>query len=164
LILLLVANGISQEILSYLFFEIRILVKSIIYILIWYLYFKNSIRISIYYNEKTLEQILQNPKKGYQVNFVNKSLMEFKIIQYFKKQKALDYASGIYINKLPREYANSISLQDLNAKKIIRLKKAKYYLNNKNLENPKTEPRKTAKTIAWMVTIYILVLIILNTL
>lgn len=89
--------------------------------------------------------------------------MEINIIEYFKKQKAINYASGIYINKLPKEYANSISLQDLNSKKIIKLKRAKYYLSNENLENPKTEQRKMAKTVTWMIIIYVLVLLILAT-
>ncbi len=90
--------------------------------------------------------------------------MEFKIIEYFKKQKAFDYESGIYINKLAKEYTNSISLQNLNAKKIIRLKRAKYYLSNKNLENSKTEQRKMVKTVTWIIIIYFLVLLIINTL
>ena len=89
--------------------------------------------------------------------------MELNIIEYFKKQKAFDYTSGIYINKIPKEYANSMSLQDLNSKKIIRLKRAKYYLSNKNLENPKTEQINMAKTVTWMVIVYVLVLLILIT-
>ena len=88
--------------------------------------------------------------------------MEFKIIEYFQKEKAFDYASGIYINKLPKQYVNS-SLEDLNAKKVIRLKRAKYYLSKKDFENPKKEQRKIAKTVMCMLTIYILVLLNLIT-
>lgn len=85
--------------------EIQVMLSSVLYIVIWYLYFRNSIRVSVYYGEKTLEQIIINPKKIYQENLVNKKIMELNLIEYFKNQKALDYESGIYINKLPKEYA-----------------------------------------------------------
>ena len=88
-------------------------------------------------------------------------MTEFKIIDYFKSQKAYDYATGIYINKLPKEYAKSLSLLDLNSKRIIRLKKAKYYLSMKDLENPKAENRKIVKTICWIALIYIFIMLIL---
>lgn len=88
--------------------EIQVMLSSVLYIGIWYLYFKNSIRVLVFYGEKTLEQIIINPKKMYQENLVNKKIREFKLIEYFENQKALDYASGIYINKLPKEYAKSI--------------------------------------------------------
>ena len=88
--------------------------------------------------------------------------MEVKIIDYFTTQKAFDYANGIYINQLPKEYVGSASLSDLTTKKILKLKRAKYYLNQKNIENQKVEKRKKAKTVAIMVVIYILVVIILS--
>jgi hypothetical protein len=97
------------------------------------LYFKNSIRVSVCYNEKSIEQIILEPKKGYQERKVAKKVMEVKIIEYLKSQKAFDYTSGIYINKMPKEYANSLSLSDLTSKKIVKLKRAKYYLNKKYL-------------------------------
>jgi hypothetical protein len=34
---------------------------------------------------------------------------------------------------MPKEYANSLSLSDLTSKKIVKLKRAKYYLNKKYL-------------------------------
>lgn len=160
-IIQLVTMGMNQDFIAYITFETGTFVKSVIYILIWYCYFRNSIRVSIYYQEKSLEQMIENPKKGYQSNLVNKKVMEFKIVEYFKKQKAFDYASGIYINKLPKEYANSLSLSDLNSKKIIRIKKAKYYLSRKDLENPKTERKKIIKTISLIVIIYICIMLIL---
>ena len=89
--------------------------------------------------------------------------MEVKIIDYFTTQKAFDYASGIYINQLPKEYARNIALSDLTSKKIIKLKRAKYYLNQKNLENPKMETRKATKTVALMVVIYVLVVLLIST-
>jgi hypothetical protein len=113
--------------------KIELLCRSYIYIAIWYCYFANSIRVSVCYNDKSIEQIIMEPKKGYQTRTINKKIMEVKIIEYFKSKKAYDYASGIYINKLPKEYANSLSLSDLTSKKIIKLKKAKYYLNKKYL-------------------------------
>ena len=118
--------GIGQEFVNYMTYEMQLFIRSVIYVAIWYCYFKNSIRVSVYYGEKRLEQIIREPKKGYQTNKVNKKISEFKIIDYFKNQKAYDYTSGIYINKLPKEYAKSLSLLDLNSKKIIRLKKAKF--------------------------------------
>ena len=139
----------------------QIFIRSVIYVVIWYCYFKNSIRVSVYYKEKSIEQIIKEPKKGYQTNRVNKKMTEFKIIDYFKSQKAYDYATGIYINKLPKEYAKSLSLLDLNSKRIIRLKKAKYYLSMKDLENPKAENRKIVKTICWIALIYIFIMLIL---
>lgn len=153
--------GMNQNFISYITYETGVFTKSMIYILIWYFYFRNSIRVSVYYQEKSLEQMITNPKKGYQNNFVNKRIMEFKIIEYFKSQKAYDYASGIYINKLPKEYKNSLSLSDLNTKKVIRLKRAKYYLSKKDLESPKAEKRKTIKTVLGIITIYLFVELIL---
>lgn len=158
-----IAGGINQSLIPYITYETQIFAKSMIYILIWYFYFRNSIRVSIYYKEKSLEQIVMEPKKGYQTNVVNKKIMEFKIIEYFKQQNAWDYASGIYINRLPKEYANSLSLSDLNSKKIIRLKRAKYYLSKKDLENPKSEQRKMIKIVGGMIAIYLFVWILLST-
>lgn len=161
IIRIIMSIGVGQSLIKCIAYEMQIFIRSIIYIAIWYCYFKNSIRVSVYYKEKSIEQIIKEPKKGYQTNKVNKKITEFKIIDYFKNQKAYDYASGIYINKLPREYAKSLSLLDLNSKKIIRLKKAKYYLNMKELENPKAENRKLVKTILWIVLIYVFILLIL---
>lgn len=152
---------VGQSLVKYVIYEMQIFIRSVIYVAIWYCYFKNSIRVSVYYKEKSIEQIVKEPKKGYQTNKVNKKITEFKIIEYFKTQKAYDYASGIYINKLPKEYAKSLSLLDLNSKKIIRLKKAKYYLSMKDLSNPKAENRKIVKTILWIALIYIFILLIL---
>lgn len=152
---------IDESLIKYIASELTVFTRSAMYVLIWYFYFKNSIRVSIYYKEKTLEQIIMEPKKGYQVNLVNKKVMEFKIIEYFKDNKAFDYASGIYINKLPKQYANSVSLSDLNTKKIIRLKRAKYYLSKKDLENPKSEKRKVVRTVGTIIGIYLFVLLIL---
>lgn len=152
---------VGQALVKYVIYEMPIFIRSVLYIVIWYCYFKNSIRVSVYYKEKGIEQIVKEPKKGYQTNVVNKKIAEFKIIDYFKSQKAYDYTSGIYINKLPKEYAKSLSLLDLNSKKVIRLKKAKYYLSMKDLSNPKAENRKIVKTILWIVLIYIFILLIL---
>lgn len=157
-----VSFGVNQNLLKYVIYETEVFIKSMVYVLVWYCYFKNSIRVSVYYDEKSLEQIIKEPKKGYQKNLVNKKIMEYKIIEYFKQQKAFDYASGIYINKLPKEYAGSLSLSDLNSKKIIRLKKAKYYLSKKDLENPKTENKKAVKTVGSIILVYLFVLLILS--
>lgn len=159
----MISLGINENLIQYITNETQVLTRSAMNILIWYFYFKNSIRVSVYYKGKTLEQIIMEPKKGYQLNSINKKIMEIKIIEYFKNNKATDYASGIYINKLPKEYAKSLSLSDLNTKKIIRLKRAKYYLSNKDLENPKSERRKTIKTIISVSAIYLFVLLILYT-
>ena len=153
--------GIGLELMQFLTKEIQVFTKSMVYILIWYFYFKNSIRVSVYFKEKKLEQIVNEPKKGYQASQINKKIAELKIIEYFKINKALDYVSGIYINKLPKEYANSLALSDLNTKKIIRLKRAKYYLSEKELENAKSERRKTIKTVISISIIYLFVLLIL---
>lgn len=153
--------GFGKGCVPYIINETLLFIKSVIYIAIWYYYFKNSIRVSVYYGEKSIEQIVKEPKKGYQTNKVNKKITEFKIIDYFKTQKAYDYASGIYINRLPKEYAKSLSLLDLNSKKIIRLKKAKYYLSMKDLNNPKAENRKTIKTILWIALIYVFIMLVL---
>lgn len=153
--------GFGKGCVPYIINETLLFIKSVIYIAIWYCYFKNSIRVSVYYGEKSIEQIVKEPKKGYQTNKVNKKITEFKIIDYFKTQKAYDYASGIYINRLPKEYAKSLSLLDLNSKKIIRLKKAKYYLSMKDLNNPKAENRKTIKTILWIALIYVFIMLVL---
>ena len=161
IIRIIMSIGVGQSLIKCIAYEMQIFIRSIIYIAIWYCYFKNSIRVSVYYKEKSIEQIMKAPKKGYQTNKVNKKITEFKIIDYFKNQKAYDYASGIYINKLPREYAKSLSLLDLNSKKIIRLKKAKYYLSMKDLSNPKAENRKLVKTTLWIVLIYVFILLIL---
>lgn len=161
-IIMQIANiGFGKGIAPYIISETLLFIKSVIYIAIWYGYFKNSIRVSVYYGEKSIEQIIKEPKKGYQRNKVNKKITEFKIIDYFKTKKAYDYASGIYINKLPKEYAKSLSLLDLNSKKIIRLKKAKYYLSMKDLNNPKAENRKTIKTILWISAIYVFIMLVL---
>lgn len=141
--------------------EIQVMLSSVLYIVIWYLYFRNSIRVSVYYGEKTLEQIIINPKKIYQENLVNKKIMELNLIEYFKNQKALDYESGIYINKLPKEYAKSITLSNLNTKRIIRLKRAKYYLSKKDLESPKTEQRQILKIVGISILIYIIAVLLL---
>lgn len=161
IIRIIMAIGVGQSLVKYVIYEMQIFIRSVIYVAIWYCYFKNSIRVSVYYKEKSIEQIVKEPKKGYQTNVINKKIAEFKIIDYFKSQKAYDYASGIYINKLPKEYAKSLSLLDLNSKKIIRLKKAKYYLSMKDLSNPKAENRKIIKTILWIALIYIFILLIL---
>lgn len=161
IIRIIMAIGVGQSLVKYVIYEMPIFIRSVLYIVIWYCYFRNSIRVSVYYKEKSIEQIVKEPKKGYQTNVVNKKITEFKIIDYFKSQKAYDYASGIYINKLPKEYAKSLSLLDLNSKKIIRLKKAKYYLSMKDLSNPKAENRKIVKTILWIALIYIFILLIL---
>lgn len=161
IIRIIMAIGVGQSLVKYVIYEMQIFIRSVIYVAIWYCYFKNSIRVSVYYKEKSIEQIVKEPKKGYQTNKVNKKIAEFKIIDYFKSQKAYDYTSGIYINKLPKEYAKSLSLLDLNSKKIIRLKKAKYYLSMKDLSNPKAENRKIVKTILWIALIYIFILLIL---
>lgn len=158
---IIIAIGVGQSLVKYVIYEMQIFIRSVIYVAIWYCYFKNSIRVSVYYKEKSIEQIVKEPKKGYQTNVINKKIAEFKIIDYFKSQKAYDYTSGIYINKLPKEYAKSLSLLDLNSKKIIRLKKAKYYLSMKDLSNPKAENRKIVKTILWIALIYIFILLIL---
>lgn len=161
IIRIIIAIGVGQSLVKYVIYEMQIFIRSVIYVAIWYCYFKNSIRVSVYYKEKSIEQIVKEPKKGYQTNVINKKIAEFKIIGYFKSQKAYDYTSGIYINKLPKEYAKSLSLLDLNSKKIIRLKKAKYYLSMKDLSNPKAENRKIVKTILWIALIYIFILLIL---
>lgn len=161
IIRIIMAIGVGQSLVKYVIYEMQIFIRSVIYVAIWYCYFKNSIRVSVYYKEKSIEQIVKEPKKGYQTNVINKKIAEFKIIDYFKSQKAYDYTSGIYINKIPREYAKSLSLLDLNSKKIIRLKKAKYYLSMKDLSNPKAENRKIIKTILWIALIYIFILLIL---
>lgn len=153
--------GFGKGCVPYIINETLLFIKSVIYIAIWYCYFKNSVRVSVYYGEKSIEQIVKEPKKGYQRNKVNKKITEFKIIDYFKTKKAYDYASGIYINKLPKEYAKSLSLLDLNSKRIIRLKKAKYYLSMKDLNNPKAENRKTIKTILWISAIYVFIMLVL---
>lgn len=141
--------------------EIQVMLSSVLYIMVWYLYFRNSIRVSVFYREKTLEQIITNPKKMYQENLVNKKIMELKLIEYFQDQKALDYESGIYINKLPKEYAKSIDLSNLNSKKIIRLKRAKYYLSKSDLENPKTEQKQMLKIVGIGIAVYILAVLLL---
>jgi hypothetical protein len=123
----------NSDIVTYFKEEAETLLNSLIDIGIWYFYFKNSIRVSVCYNEKSIEQIILEPKKGYQERKVAKKVMEVKIIEYLKSQKAFDYTSGIYINKMPKEYANSLSLSDLTSKKIVKLKRAKYYLNKKYL-------------------------------
>lgn len=161
IIRIIMSMGVGQSLVKYIIYEMQIFIRSVIYVVIWYCYFKNSIRVSVYYKEKSIEQIIKEPKKGYQTNRVNKKMTEFKIIDYFKSQKAYDYATGIYINKLPKEYAKSLSLLDLNSKRIIRLKKAKYYLSMKDLENPKAENRKIVKTICWIALIYIFIMLIL---
>ena len=68
------------------------------------------------------------------------------------------------MNQLPKEYAGSASLSDLTTKKILKLKRAKYYLKQKNLENAKVETRKTAKTVTIMVVIYVLTILLIGTL
>lgn len=141
--------------------EIQVMLSNVLYIGIWYLYFKNSIRVSVYYGEKTLEQIIITPKKMYQENLVNKKVMELKLIGYFEDQKAVDYESGIYINKLPKEYVKSVVLTSLNSKKIIRLKRAKYYLSKKDLENPKTEQKQMLKIVGIGIAIYILTVLLI---
>lgn len=161
IIRIIISIGVGQGLVKYVIYEMPIFIRSVLYIVIWYCYFKNSIRVSVYYKEKSIEQIVKEPKKGYQTNVINKKISEFKIIDYFKSQKAYDYTSGIYINKLPKEYAKSLSLLDLNSKKIIRLKKAKYYLSMKDLSNPKAENRKIVKTILWIALIYIFILLVL---
>ncbi len=162
--ILQVTLKMSEDIISYSISEMKILAKSMLYILVWYLYFKNSMRVSVYYKEKSIEQIITKPKKGYQTNAINKRIMEIKIIDYFTNKKAFDYANGIYMNHLPKEYAGSIALSDLTSKKMLKLKRAKYYLNQKNLENPKGETRKMAKTVALMVVVYILMILLIGTL
>lgn len=158
-----IVGGINQDFIQYIAKEASVFAKSIIYLLIWYCYFQNSIRVSVYYGEKSLEQIVMEPKKGYQTSVIHKKIKEFKIIEYFEKQKAVDYASGIYMNQLPKEYARSASLSNLNSKKIIRLKRAKYYLSQKDLENPKTENRQMLKIVGGMIVVYLLVIAILST-
>lgn len=153
----------SENFIAYSILEMKLLAKSVIYIIVWYLYFKNSIRVSIFYEEKSLTQIIEVPKRGYQSNLIKKKMMEVKIIDYFVTQKAFDYANGIYMNRLPKEFASSVVLSDLTSKKILKLKKAKYYLNQKNLENPKMETRKATKTVALMVVIYVLVILLIET-
>lgn len=148
---------------GYIESEIKVLLQSFVYVILWFLYFKNSIRVAVYYKEKTLEEIILNPNTILQKDMIHKKMMEFKIIDYFIKEKAYDYASGIYINKLPKEYANSVSLSDLNSKKIIRLKRAKYYLSNKDLNNPNAEKRRTLKTALWIIFISILILLLIQT-
>lgn len=160
-ILQIISGEIEESLGEYITNELTLFTRSAMYILIWYFYFKNSIRVSVYYKEKTLEQIIMAPKKGYQSNLVNKKIIEFKIIEYFKDNKAFDYASGIYINKLPKQYEKSLSLSDLNTKKIIRLKRAKYYLSKKDLENPNSEKRKVIRTVGSIIGIYLFVLLIL---
>lgn len=161
LIIQAVSIGINESFITYITYETTVFAKSMIYILIWYFYFRNSIRVSVYYKEKSLEQIITNPKKGYQNNLISKKIMEYKIIEYFKNKKALDYTSGIYINKLPKEYASSLSLSDLNSMKVIRLKKAKYYLSMKDLESPKSQKRKEMKTVSSIIIIYLFIQLIL---
>lgn len=141
--------------------EIQVMLSSILYIIIWYLYFKNSIRVSTFYGEKALEQIIITPKKIYQENLVNKKIMELNLIEYFENQKALDFESGIYINKLPKEYVKSVALSSLNSKRIIRLKRLKYYLSKKDLESPKTERRQIVKIVGIGIVIYILTVLLL---
>ena len=63
LILQAITNGINQEFLTKSMLEVKVLAKSMLYILIWYCYFKNSIRVCIYYKQKSLEQIIAKPKK-----------------------------------------------------------------------------------------------------
>ena len=113
IIRIIMSMGVGQSLVKYIIYEMQIFIRSVIYVVIWYCYFKNSIRVSVYYKEKSIEQIIKEPKKGYQTNRVNKKMTEFKIIDYFKSQKAYDYATGIYINKLPKEYAKSLSLLSL---------------------------------------------------
>lgn len=151
----------SEKLIQYMISETGVLTRSGVNILIWYFYFKNSIRVSIYYKERTLDQIIMEPQKGYQLNSINKKIMEFKIIEYFKNNKAIDYASGIYINKLPKEYEKSLSISDLITKRIIRLKRAKYYLSLKDLENPNSEKRIVAKTIRNIIVVYLAIVLIL---
>lgn len=151
----------SENLIQYIISETGVLTRSGVNILIWYFYFKNSIRVSIYYKERTLEQIIMEPQKGYQLNFVNKKIMEFKIIEYFKNNKAIDYASGIYINKIPKEYEKSLSISDLITKRIIRLKRAKYYLSLKDLGNPNSERRIVAKTVRNIIVVYLAIVLIL---
>lgn len=161
LIIQVINMGMNESFIAYITYETSVFAKSMIYILIWYFYFRNSIRVSVYYQEKSLEQIITTPKKRYQNNLINKKIMEYKIIEYFKNKKALDYASGIYINKLPKEYANSLSLSDLNSMKVIRLKRAKYYLSMKDLESPKSQKRKEIKTVGSIIIIYLFIQLIL---
>lgn len=141
--------------------EIQVMLSSVLYIMVWYVYFRNSIRVSVFYGEKTLEQIITNPNKMYQENLVNKKIMELNLIEYFENQKALDYESGIYINKMPKEYDKSVVLSGLHSKKIIRLKRAKYYLSKKDLESPKTEQKQIVKIVGICIAIYILAVLIL---
>lgn len=148
---------------SYMQTEIKVFLQSFGYLLVWFMYLKNSVRVSIYYMEKSVEEMILLPKTSWQKHVINKKVMEFKIIDYFQKEKALDYQSGIYINKLPKEYANSLSLSDLNAKKIIRLKKAKYYLSNKDLSDPNVEKKRALKIGAWVIIIAILCLWLVTT-
>ena len=108
-----------------------------------------------------MEQIIITPKKIYQENLVNKKIMELNLIEYFENQKALDFESGIYINKLPKEYVKSVALSSLNSKRIIRLKRLKYYLSKKDLESPKTERRQIVKIVGIGIVIYILTVLLL---
>lgn len=149
--------------LGYIESEIKVLLQNFVYIISWFLYFKNSIRVAVYYKQKTLEEIILTPNTILQKDMIQKKMMEFKIIDYFIKEKAYDYSSGIYINKLPKEYANNVSLSDLSSKKIIRLKRAKYYLSNKDLNNPNVEKKKALKTAFWIISTGMIILLLIQT-
>lgn len=147
---------------SYYGIELGSMIRNALYAVVWYGYYTNAIRVSVYYQERNLQQILENPKTRWQTRKINEILTQTKIREYFEQHKAMDTTSGIAMNQIPKEYVNSPYFQELMIKKVIKTKLGKAYLNSKVVQNPNFEKRRQMRTALYMVGIYLLVMLFLQ--
>lgn len=142
---------------SYYIYELKVLLQNIAYTIIWYMYYANSIRVQVFYNKEQLEKIAKNPKTKIQRNYINGIIAKIKIVDYFRKNKATNYENGIYINKISKEINNSY-LSEMNAKRIIKLKKAKYYLDENKLQKSEINSKSNGiKIVIGLIIVFLVV-------
>lgn len=154
---------ISLQDNQYYLGEIGALVRNLCYMIVWYWYYRSSMRVSIYYQEATIEESIEQPKNRIQKRKSSRLLSEAKIIDYFEEKGAISYGDAIAMSEIPNSYLRSSHFSELVNRKILKTKMGKVFLNQKNIEDPKFEKRRQTKTALWILLIYILATWIVTT-
>lgn len=140
--------------------ELNSLVRNIFYFGLWYFYYRNSMRVQVYYKEKTLEQVIENPTSKIQQRKANRMLSEAKIRDYLEKNKAIDKKSAVLLNSVPEIYRRSAFYIGLVNKKIIKFTMGKAYLNGKRAKDETFEKKRQARLIGGILIVYVLAVLL----
>lgn len=162
----LIKTGLSYQMgivrVSYYSLLLVGVIQNIIYLILWYTYYKNSIRVSIYYLQNSMQELVQNPTTKIQKARMETRLVETKIVTFFEERNAIELKNAVEIQEIPREFIKSFYLSRLARRKVLKVKEHKVYLNKKRKTTRKYERIREAKIIGVILFVYIIIILIVK--